>query len=229
MALPKSSDVIYRRFHVFDMDGTILDSFPVVASIFGDVMAQEGVPAKVASDFLYANTHERVKVLIPQLCAAHGLPVNTMRSAELYDDFQTRFDASEAEFFPRAIKSLRALRPCAKGLFLSSLSPDKLVERRLASGGIDDGLFDLQLGSTKTMKGTAHVQRFAKMVGTKPGDFAKHAVLWGDTAFDMEMAQENRMYAIGVIGTLTGEQLLAAGADEVTSSVSARLSILFTG
>jgi phosphoglycolate phosphatase len=230
MAIPRASDVIHRRYHVFDLDGTILDSFPEVANIFARVLAPHGVSPAAAKRYLYAHTHQRVKVAIPALFAELGLPAPSEELNEaLYAEFKERFDASEAEFFPGAIRSLRALRPRVQGMFLSSLSSDALVERRLTQGGITAGIFDQALGSTKLTKGLAHIDRFAKHAGVKPGAFAKHAVLWGDTAFDMELAASAGIHAIGIVGTLTAEQLTAAGADEVTTSVAGRLNILFTG
>jgi phosphoglycolate phosphatase len=222
MHLPSDPHVVLRRNHVFDLDGTILDSFPVVAKIFGDVMAQEGVPAADASAYLYANTHARIKLVIPQLLA--GRTVSDARIAELYEDFQQRFNASKAEFFPTALPALRALRRRVKGLYLSSLSSDELVTARLEHGGITTGIFDLAFGSTKLTKGPAHVESFARHAGMAQGAFARHAVMWGDTAFDMEMASQAGMYAIGIIGTLTAEELLAAGADEAVPSVAERLA-----
>jgi phosphoglycolate phosphatase-like HAD superfamily hydrolase len=230
MAIPRASDVINRRYHIFDMDGTILDSFPEVAKIFAEVLAPHGVPAEAAKRYLYANTHQRVKVAIPALFAELGLPApSTETNDAIYAEFGRLFDTSDAAFFPGAIRSLRALRPRVQGLFLSSLSPDALVERRLRNGGIHTGVFHEALGSTKFTKGPTHIERFAKHVSTRPGHFAKHAVFWGDTAFDMELAQAAGIYAIGIVGTLTAEQLVAAGADETTRSVAGRLNILFTG
>lgn len=221
-------DVTRVPFQVFDLDGTLLDSFPEVRRIFLDVVleADPDLPLQTATDFFNANTHQRVRDLLPRLFAEHGHPKDEAAIAEMYDAFCVAFDASEASYFPHAIDTIRHLRHKGCSPFLSSLSPDHLVARRLAHLDVPRDLFQLALGSTRLRKGPLHIAEFARMYDCTPKTFAANAIMWGDTAYDMQMAKAAGMYAIGVSGTLTPEELVAAGADEVVPSVLAGLLVL---
>lgn len=209
-----------QNFHIFDLDGTILDSFPVVADIFAEVTAPYGVPADAAKAVLYANTHERILVLLPRLFRECGIPVRQEDIDATYADFQRRFEDSEADFFPDAIDTLRRAKDRGCTLFLSSLSSDSLVERRLRHGGIEKGVFAMHLGSTRLLKGEAHVRAFAEHLGLEPRAFTSRAVLWGDTGFDMQMATDHGLFGVGVIGTLTKEELKKAGATTTVPAIA---------
>lgn len=207
-------------YHVFDMDGTILDSFPAAADTFADVVAPHGVPADEARAAFYRNTHSRLADLMPQFFRERGTPLDAETVEKLHSDFEKRFELTDAEFYPGAIDALRKLRKKGKRLFLSSMSSDSLVERRMRHGKIEDDLFTLRFGRSKLLKGPLHIDAFATHLHLTMDAFTSATVMWGDTTFDMHLAVATGMFPIGIIGTLSAEELMDAGARVVLPAVT---------
>lgn len=211
------------RYGVFDLDGTLVDTMPACGRIFAELAASYGCDPDEARSFYFATTGSPVREQFREIIRRTGRSPAPEELACLWVEFGRRFDKEPTVFFDGAADLLHELRAAGTVLFVSSASPDNTVRRRLTDGGVLD-LFELPLGSTAIHKGRGHHDEFAARVGARHADdFAKDAFLCGDGETDMRIAASVGAFAIGVMGTVDGTRLLAAGANRVVPSVASLL------
>lgn len=218
--MPRYRSIYTFDYGIFDMDGTLLDSLPKIAAVLSKVVeGRLGINADYVEEFCLRNTHMLMSQGIMKLAAMFKVKVTEKDIDSIRWEFERRFLKVNADFFPGAISALKKLRGSGMTLFLSSLSSDKMVKKRLRHSRIT-GLFHMKLGSTHIIKGPEHFDLFARSLGLTPEEFARNTFFCGDMEYDMQVAKAAGFYPIGIRGTTGAKILRNAGAKRVVDSVA---------
>jgi phosphoglycolate phosphatase-like HAD superfamily hydrolase len=202
-----------RRVLFFDFDGTLIDSMPHHAAIFGQLLADAyGLdPGSSAASYLA----QAGKPLEAQF--RHGLEQGGIEAGEqvgaLIDEFWRRYEALEPVVFPDVPAELPALAG-AHSLVVTTQGRQRLVQAKLRRLGLDRH-FALVLGVDPARpelgKGAPHFRLAAEALSLAPADL-QASVMTGDGAFDMQVAREAGMTAVGRLTGDNADVLRAAGA-----------------
>ncbi|MEM6304182.1 MAG: HAD-IA family hydrolase [Pseudomonadota bacterium] len=201
-----------RRLVVFDVDGTLVDSQNDIVAAMSQAFVSEGLTAPARSEVL-GIVGLSLDVALPRLApdasaAAHQRMVEGYKAAYMALRAQAGVETS-SPLYPGAREVLAAL----------GQRPDIVLG--VATGKSRRGLDKLIAGHR--LEGVFTTQQVADFHPSKPhpamlhaaleetGVAPEHAVMVGDTSFDMEMAAAAGMAGIGVSwGYHPVEQLKAA-------------------
>lgn len=219
----KIRSVYAFRYGIFDLDGTLADTMADCGRIFAELTVPYGASREDAHEFYYQTTGSPMREQFREILRRHGHRPKQDELDALWEEFGRRFGITPTTLFPEVPRLLYRLRAAGVRLYVSSASPDATVRKRLRDGAIG-GRFELAFGSTAVLKGRAHVERFAANEGLEVADLANNAFFCGDGEADMRIAKAVGAHAIGVLGTVDGTRLLAAGAERIVRSVAELIS-----
>lgn len=210
---------------VFDCDGTLVDGQAEVC----DTMDQAFVGAGLASP----NRNEvrrLVGLSLPVAIAQLAPDANERRKRELVEAYKSLFRARRnagvlSEPLYDGIKELlEKLHTSGWQLAVATGKSERGLHACLEAHGIKHLFTSLQAADHHPSKPHPAMLEAALFEAEVE---AKHAVMIGDTSFDMLMASDAGVRAIGVDwGYHTAEELRAAGADEVATDMAHLESLL---
>ena len=201
---------------VFDVDGTLVDSQDIIVKAQRHAFAAVGLPAPSRAQSLSIvglSLHEAFSAL-----AGADAPIAALAQA-YRDAFQTlRSDPTTAEpFFPGALEGIAALaaRDDVR-LGIATGKSRRGVAHILARAGWDNVFATLQTADDNASKPAPDMLlRALRETGVEP----RHAVMIGDTTFDMLMARNAGVTPLGVAwGYHPAAALRAAGAVTIAST-----------
>lgn len=217
------------RLIVFDCDGTLVDSQHLIVEAMGAAFAANGLPAPAASRVL-----RHVGLSVAEAMAA----ISESLDEAVITNLTASFRAAFAGLRQRPNFS-EPMYPGAREAILGLAGrPDMLLG--IATGKSRRGV-DLFLAREELTPHFATLQT-ADDAPSKPhpgmllrameetGIAAADGVMIGDTSYDMAMARNAGMEAIGVSwGYHTSEELLEAGASAVARDFAHLLSLIMPG
>jgi phosphoglycolate phosphatase-like HAD superfamily hydrolase len=122
-----------------------------------------------------------------------------------------------------------SLQSAGYAIFVSSGGRPALVSQRAEVSGISV-FFKLVLGTDETdpsmAKGPAHFRLITRTMGFSEEDMPNEAWLIGDGAYDMQVAREARIHAIGRLTGDNAAQLREAGANVLIKDLTDLLPLL---
>jgi phosphoglycolate phosphatase len=205
------------RLAVFDCDGTLVDGQASICSAMEQAFGEFGLTAPDRNEIRRAvglSLPQAMRRLVPQadsethqaLAEAYKL---TFRAA------RTAGDVSQP-LFGGIVELLDRLRTGGWTLGVATGMSDRGLTHCLAANGIADRFVTLQTADRHPSKPHPSMLEAAMFeAAAEPG----RSVMIGDTAFDMEMAGEAGVRAIGVDwGYHHPQELLAAGAEFVAGT-----------
>lgn len=174
---------------IFDLDGTLVDSFQDIYSALAAAADHLGLPAP-AENLMRDNMHLRLDQLVQSLYPdADG--------NLLMQEFRNNYDGSgypHTQPYPGVVETLRLLRQQGCRLFVATnkrkVAAESIVSRFGSEGIIDD--IKTSDCSNPPLSKTEIVQR---ILGEKRLD-PKHTALVGDTKGDWEAAVNNGIFFI---------------------------------
>jgi phosphoglycolate phosphatase-like HAD superfamily hydrolase len=177
---------------VFDLDGTLVDTMPLLAALAADIMSRcYGVSPDDASRQYLATSGRR---FADQLAVMYPYDArNPIAAAE----FENRKPLATADARPsaRTLDTLATLRAAGCRLAISSNNGQDLVERCVADCA---GLFDAVLGARSgLMKGPRHFRELRRRLNCTAADMT----FVGDSLFDATVAAESNVAFVARIGT----------------------------
>ena len=205
---------------VFDCDGTLVDSQQIIVDIMQATFESFGVarPEPVAVKELIGLTLEKtVLQLVPGLSVQQSNDI-----AERYRDIfhqRRRAGAITEPLYPHVVETIKHLDAVGCVLGIATGKGIKGLHHMLETHGLASYFTTLQ--TPDSAPGKPHpgmLENAMADTGARPVD----TVLVGDTTFDMEMAGNAGVRAIGVDwGYHRPNALSAAGADVIISSLTA--------
>ena len=213
------------RLAIFDCDGTLVDGQADICAAMAEAFAGAGLPAPDMH-----LVRRAVGLSLPgtmRHLAPHAEPAV---QAELVAGYKHAYHAARAEgritepLFAGIREVLDGLRERGWLLGVATGKGDRGLAHCLASHGITGHFVTLQTADRHPSKpDPAMLEAALFEAAATPG----HAVMIGDTSFDMAMARAAGVRAVGVgWGYHTADELLANGADVVAASPAKLLDLL---
>ena len=187
------------RLVIFDVDGTLVDSQADILSAMGAAFDAVGAPLPPRADVL-AMVGLSLDVIFPRMLpAADG--ATHARMAEAYKDAYVALRAAggvarSSPLYPGALETLRSLHAIPEVLLGVATGKSRRGLDKLIEGHALDGVFVTQQCADfhPSKPHPAMVQ--AALAET--GIAAEHAVMVGDTTYDLDMAAAAGVLGIGV-------------------------------
>ncbi|MPZ50000.1 MAG: HAD hydrolase-like protein [Dehalococcoidia bacterium] len=211
--------MIPRRVLFFDFDGTLINSMPQHAQIFGSLLADAYSldPEAAGRDYLSLAGVPLEKQFRHAL--ANGGIVEPDIDA-LLAEFWLRYAKLEPVLFPEVPRVLARLA-ASYPLIVTSQGRQTMVEAKLAHLGLAHH-FTLILGvdpeRPELGKGEPHFRIARESLGLSAQNI-EASLMTGDGAFDMQVARAANMTAVGRLTGDNAEALFAAGAHHVISDL----------
>lgn len=213
---------------IFDLDGTLIDSMPVLADIFTDVLAgHRGVPREFSRGVYFAMAGIGPERQFREvLRRAHLYEAG---AKDLTEEFWRLAEAVASPPFPEVPAALEKLQVAGYALAVSSGGRPDFARARAKRAGID-GFFRLILGTddadSEMAKGPGHFRMIREALGLPQDEFRASAAMVGDGAFDMQVASREGITAIGRLTGDNGRELRDAGAEYLIADLTDLLSLL---
>lgn len=203
------------RLIVFDLDGTLIDSMEQYTSLFCRLLAERHNIDEAFSRDVY----ESMAGLPPGRQFAETLKRagrDATYSEWLTHEFWAVAEKHTPPVFPEVADVLEALRAAGHTLVISSGGRPQVARYRALHAGIDEH-FALVLGTDEAVEGMAkgpgHFAIMRKSLGLSTVDLSARGVFVGDGVYDMQVAREAGMPAVGRLTGNNAETLRRAGAE----------------
>lgn len=202
---------------VFDCDGTLIDGQASICRAMDDAFAELGLPAPDAHQ-----VRRMVGLSLPQVMRRLSPEIDESQQRDLVDAYKRAFRAQREagelsqQLFDGIAEVLDALHGAGWQLAVATGMSRRGLDHCLASHGLTKHFVSLQTADDHPSKPhPAMLEAALFEAAVEPAD----AVMIGDTAYDMQMARDAGVRAIGVDwGYHTPEELRAAGAEWVATS-----------
>ncbi|MBC2670447.1 HAD-IA family hydrolase [Novosphingobium piscinae] len=206
------------RLIVFDCDGTLVDGQGAVVSAMGAAFAQFALPTPEAGLI-----RRSVGLSLPQAVRRLAPDSDDEAVRDIVDAYKSAFRAARAAgelsepLFAGMAELLGALVAAGCTLGVATGKSDRGLEHCLDTHGIAHLFVTLQTADRHPSKPhPAMLEAALAAAGARP----EQAVMIGDTAYDMLMAVEAGVRAIGVAwGYHEPEELIEAGAEYVAATI----------
>lgn len=214
---PKAIDLFSFKNVIFDLDGTLMDSFPTWSEAFGKTMHERyGDDAEEMALLFFARRHDRLQNIF-EAALRHAVDDDLFKKLEnaLSDTYEAMDDVP---FYHGAIQLIEELFEAGKNVYVSTYSRCSNARKRITEAGVAHCI-RTALGSTRLDKLTQHVDHFVKRARLPPSEFCAQTVIVGDSKTDMEIARRNGLVGVGVSTTDAPELLYSYGAALVVPHV----------
>ncbi len=199
-----------RKYVLFDLDGTLLDSLPLIETTFRHVFRQMNIPWNEGA------VMKTVGLPLREACRRFG-GEKWREMFDCYVQHQLSIHDSYIRVFPGTFEALAEIKPLVRGMGVVTSKRRPVAMRGLAVTGLEKFIDHLvALEDVKKPKPHAEpVMRGLAKFGADPGQ----AVFIGDSYFDVESGKNAGVKTIGVCwGMASPEELLSAGPDYLVSS-----------
>jgi phosphoglycolate phosphatase len=197
------------RAVVFDLDGTLIDSLPDIATAVNHVLAWRGLEA-LPPPQVEKMIGDGAKVLLDRALAARGA-VAGAADMDVFMDWYTVHGANETRPYPGMVEALAALREAGHRLGVCTNKPAVAAREILASLGLDE-FFDAVTGGDSTPYRKPDPRHLAATLAALG---AQEAVMVGDHFNDMAAAK-----GCGIPGIFAAWGYGAAESDYVVQNAS---------
>lgn len=204
---------------LFDLDGTLIDSIPLIRLTFEKVFEDFKIP--------WANGEVLKTIGIPlRQVAEKYAPGRVEEFLEKYSSFQQKKQREFIKLFPGTKEVLKTIKGkgCLMGLVTSKRSsPTMFCLTHTEIKDYFDAVITAEDVNTPKPDGEP-VTKALKLLNARP----EEAVYVGDSWYDIIAGKKARVLTVGVTwGMATHEQLIEHSPDFIASSWEEMLSILF--
>ena len=223
----KTPDFTSCRGIVFDLDGTLIDSYAAIGESLDCALTGLGF-ASMPPEMVRSMVGRGLESLIERALTQAGAPDPAGLTAEGVRRFRVRYDAicvARTTLLPGVAETLPALRRRGYALAVATNKPSYFARRILDALAMGEHL-ETVLGPDIVENPKPHpemIHRALAIMGLTPSQ----AVYVGDMEIDVETARASGLPVIVMpTGSCGMEQLQASGADAVVASFAALLDVL---
>lgn len=201
---------------IFDMDGTLVDSFDPYTDAFAAVLHQHHGVSPAQSREVFLDTagmplDEQFELVLGAIGTVSARAVR-----RLVQEFWSLVADVRADLLPGATDVVRALAEAGYTLVVSSGSTPGVVAQRMEQAGLA-GYFRLLLGSdyesAGMAKGPDHFRAIRRELAVSLSAFRRNSVMVGDGPRDAVIAKQAGIISILKITDANAERLRHVGAD----------------
>lgn len=213
---------IYKNI-VFDLDGTLIDSFGDIKEILGKAYLAVDASSDVHIDRNHIGppVKDMIKTITPNL---------SMEDADkVLKKFRTLYDSSDypgTKMYEGARELLKDLKEAGLRLFLITNKPGPAVKKML-------GIFRLNcfddVITPDSLVGGKDVDKSKMIAGLvdKRNLNKRQSIVVGDAALDIKAAKDNDIVSVGVLYGYSGEKdIMKAGPDFIAEDIKSLRRIL---
>lgn len=210
------------KYIIFDMDGVIVDSEPVIMKAALDALKAGGIEASKADFIPYIGAGEEHFIIEP--CKRAG---KVELTEKIMNDMFVNFEKNikEMRVFPSAKPLIEKLKDLGYTLSLVSSAAERKLMASLRAAEIDPSVFSVILSGndvTEKKPSPAPYLLAAEKLGADSAD----CLVIEDAVSGVKSAKAAGMQCAAVTTSFSVEQLKAAGADYVTEDIIDILSLL---
>lgn len=210
------------KYIIFDMDGVIVDSEPVIMKAALDALRAGGIKASKEDFIPYIGAGEEHFIIEP--CKRADKVESTEK---IMNDMFVNFEKNikEMRVFPSAKPIIEKLKVLGYTLSLVSSAAERKLMASLRAAQVDPSVFSVILSGndvTEKKPSPAPYLLAAEKLGADPAD----CLVIEDAVSGVKSAKAAGMQCAAVTTSFSGEQLKAAGADYVTEDIIDILSLL---
>lgn len=210
------------KYIIFDMDGVIVDSEPVIMKAALDALKAGGIEASKADFIPYIGAGEEHFIIEP--CKRAG---KVELTEKIMNDMFVIFEKNikEMRVFPSAKPLIEKLKDLGYTLSLVSSAAERKLMASLRAAEIDPSVFSVILSGndvTEKKPSPAPYLLAAEKLGADSAD----CLVIEDAVSGVKSAKAAGMQCAAVTTSFSVEQLKAAGADYVTEDIIDILSLL---
>lgn len=210
------------KYIIFDMDGVIVDSEPVIMKAALDALKAGGIEASKADFIPYIGAGEEHFIIEP--CKRAG---KVELTEKIMNDMFVIFEKNikEMRVFPSAKPLIEKLKDLGYTLSLVSSAAERKLMASLRAAEIDSSVFSVILSGndvTEKKPSPAPYLLAAEKLGADSAD----CLVIEDAVSGVKSAKAAGMQCAAVTTSFSVGQLKAAGADYVTEDIIDILSLL---
>lgn len=210
------------KYIIFDMDGVIVDSEPVIMKAALDALRAEGINASKEDFIPYIGAGEEHFIIEP--CKrAEKVEATEKIMNNMFVNFEKNI--KEMRVFPSAKPLIEKLKDLGYTLSLVSSAAERKLMASLRAAEIDPSVFSVILSGndvTEKKPSPAPYLLAAEKLGADSAD----CLVIEDAVSGVKSAKAAGMQCTAVTTSFSGEQLKAAGANYVTEDIIDILSLL---
>lgn len=211
------------KYIIFDMDGVLVNSFPVSVRSALEALKGLGIRVKKSDLTQYIGTGEKNFILGP--CKSFGKEnLASQGIAEFYRLFN-EYVKTDLAVFPSVHRVLSALKSAGFKLSLASSSEREKLSETLSSAQIREDIFDVIVSGSDVPEKKPSPLIYLKTVeklGAKP----QECIVVEDALSGVFAAKSAHLPCLAVTTSFSKELLLDAGADYVSDDLSELLEYL---
>jgi phosphoglycolate phosphatase len=193
---------------VFDWDGTLMDSEAKIVRCMQAAAVDAGIPdpgVAAIRDIIGLGLSQALQVLFPE-----QTPAQTALLVQHYRRHFVEFDTTATPLFPGVVEGLMQLQEQGHLLAVATGKARRGLDRVLDDTGLRP-LFVASRCADETQS-KPHPQMLEEILN-ETGVTPDHALMVGDTVYDMEMARHAKVAGLAVsYGVHARDRLLACGA-----------------
>lgn len=210
------------KYIIFDMDGVIVDSEPVIMKAALAALRAGGIKASKEDFIPYIGAGEEHFIIEP--CKRADKVESTEK---IMNDMFVNFEKNikEMRVFPSAKPLIEKLKDLGYTLSLVSSAAERKLMASLRAAQVDPSVFSVILSGndvTEKKPSPAPYLLAAEKLGADPAN----CLVIEDAVSGVKSAKAAGMQCAAVTTSFSGEQLKAAGADYVTEDIIDILSLL---
>jgi len=205
-----------HKAYLFDMDGTLVDTFDLIYESFNEALKENKKRALTKSEF------DR-KLFGKHICdTLHELigPYTEKEFQAIMESFQVAWfkRLDKVKVFKNVPLTLQRLRAKGFKLGVVSTSPREVIEKTLRQTGIFE-FFDAFIGAEDTMQKKPHCEPVVHALNTL-GIGPEEAVYVGDTLYDIQAGHSTGCYTVLVLNDYNGDVLEKERPDRVVKDIA---------
>jgi phosphoglycolate phosphatase len=214
------------KLAIFDFDGTLVDSAPGIVDVMRDVIAEYKLPPMILDEWqnlVGVPLMRQMEIIFPDKSEEYWLELAT-RYRAIYDTQAIEI----CPLFPFLIEMLERLKKEQIQITIASSKRRHLISTVLDHHNLSH-FFTLVVGAQDVANHKPHPESVLQTL-EKLGIAAKDAVVIGDSTYDLDMARNAGVDAIGVTtGIHTAEVLATSEPTHIVKGLHEVLPIILNG